>query len=359
MCALLVACAPDPAAVSSASLPIIGGAPSDDANVMGLLDRGGALICTGTLIGPRAIVAAAHCRELVDARIAFFGADTSMPGTRVDLAQAIVHPSFDPVTLADDVAVYLLDAAPPAEAGPPALVATRAPAVGESLRFVGYGWTEIRRQGDYGVRTSLATEVTEVADETFTYGVATCNGDSGGPAFLLDGEVEKVIGVTSYGDAPCAEFGVDTRLDAYATFLAAAAATTPPSCGADGLCGNACPAVDPDCPCQTDGLCVAECPDLTSDEDCPRVCGADGTCGEDCPRDPDCTPPDDGGGCGCRVGAVRGATPGGAAALALLVGLGFAARGRRRPRAWGRIDGDVRREAGGASRAARRARRPA
>ena len=328
--ALVAACAPDPLAVSSASVPIIGGAPSDDANVMGLLDRGGALICTGTLIGPRAILAAAHCRELVDARVAFFGADTTQPGTRVDLAQAIVHPTFDPVTLADDVAVFLLDAPPPTDATPIVEIATRAPTVGESVRFVGYGWTEVRRAGDYGRRTSLATEVTEVAEETFTYGVATCNGDSGGPAFLLDGEVEKVIGVTSYGDSPCAEFGVDTRLDAYATFIAAAAATTPPSCGADGMCANACPGLDPDCPCQADDLCEAACPDLATDPDCPLVCGDDGTCGEDCPRDPDCTPPDgDGGGCGCSAGGRPRPTRG--ALLVGLLALGFLVRpGRRR-----------------------------
>lgn len=321
--------------VASVERPIIAGIPApDDVGVVGLLDRTGHLLCTGALIAPRAVLAAAHCRELVDIRLAFFGDDLDAGGLQVPLSKAIVHPAFDDVTFDADVAVFLLDAEAPAEAGPPLPLATRAPLVGEDLRFVGFGWTEIDQGGTYGVRTTLSAPVTEVAPTTFRYGIATCNGDSGGPAFALEGEAEVIAGLTSFGDAACAEYGVDTRLDAYAAFVAGALATPAPRCTDDGLCGDACPTADPDCPCIDDGLCDEACPDLALDPDCPRACGPDGTCLESCPRpDVDCLPPldDGGGGCGCVVGG-RGPGPRGGLvlALALLGVLALAGVGSRR-----------------------------
>lgn len=315
-------CASEPT-VARLERPIIAGTPApEDTGVVGLLDREGRLLCTGALIGPRAVLAAAHCRRLVDARRAFFGPELGAGGLQVQLSRAIVHPAFDDATLAEDVAVFLLDGPAPAEAGPPLALATRPPAVGEDVRFVGYGWTEIGQHGTYGLRTTLSAPVTEVAETTFRYGIATCNGDSGGPAFALEGEVEVIAGLTSFGDAACDEYGVDTRVDAYAAFIAEALATPAPACDADGQCGDACPVVDPDCPCQDDGLCEATCPDLGTDPDCPSACGADGRCLESCPRpDVDCAPvvDDDGGGCGCRVAPRGGGATGAGGVMGLLV----------------------------------------
>jgi secreted trypsin-like serine protease len=48
-------------------------------------------------------------------------------------------------------------------------------------------------------------------------------GDSGGPAFAADSEGKLFLaGVTSFGDRDCAKYGVDTRVDAYTSFIAAA-----------------------------------------------------------------------------------------------------------------------------------------
>src|SRR5262249_23737465 len=46
-----------------------------------------------------------------------------------------------------------------------------------------------------------------------------CQGDSGGPSFaMVDGRVTQV-GVTSFGDQNCSQFGADTRTDAERGFL--------------------------------------------------------------------------------------------------------------------------------------------
>jgi len=75
-------------------------------------------------------------------------------------------------------------------------------------------------------------------------GKGQCNGDSGGPAFDPLGHV---IGVVSFGDTTCSQFGADTRPTQTANFILAnvpelAAGT----CGMDGVCNLSC-ATDPDC----------------------------------------------------------------------------------------------------------------
>ncbi len=42
-----------------------------------------------------------------------------------------------------------------------------------------------------------------------------CQGDSGGPAFYTNGGIEYVSGVTSYGDAICAAYGISTAVQDY------------------------------------------------------------------------------------------------------------------------------------------------
>ena len=46
-----------------------------------------------------------------------------------------------------------------------------------------------------------------------TNGTGKCSGDSGGPSFVNIDGVDKVVGITSFGDRDCAQFGVDQRTD--------------------------------------------------------------------------------------------------------------------------------------------------
>ena len=50
-------------------------------------------------------------------------------------------------------------------------------------------------------------------------GVMPCRGDSGGPSFAtIEGE-QRLIGIISSGDETCTEFGIDTRVDAFASWI--------------------------------------------------------------------------------------------------------------------------------------------
>ncbi|MCQ3942149.1 MAG: hypothetical protein DPW22_02905, partial [Alphaproteobacteria bacterium] len=103
---------------------------------------------------------------------------------------------------------------------------------GKELTFVGYGITNKNGAGA-GVKRSVVMPIASVSATTFSYqtvGKNTCNGDSGGPAFAKLGNDWVVAGVTSYGDVGCTQYGVDTRADAYASFLA----ETPSSGGGAG-----------------------------------------------------------------------------------------------------------------------------
>jgi len=74
------------------------------------------------------------------------------------------------------------------------------------------------------VKRVVTIPISQVAATQFAYQAAgknTCNGDSGGPAFATDASGNlTVAGVTSYGDQSCTQYGVDTRVDTFQSFIA-------------------------------------------------------------------------------------------------------------------------------------------
>jgi len=81
-------------------VPVTGGEPSADPAVVALV-QGDTVACTGTVIAPRAVLTAGHCAG--DAP----WPEVVIDGARVAVAGAIVHPGFDPATLARDLATLV------------------------------------------------------------------------------------------------------------------------------------------------------------------------------------------------------------------------------------------------------------
>jgi hypothetical protein len=239
-----------------------GAAPSDDAAVVELA-RSGALVCSGTVIAPRAILTAAHCASAGVTDATSGAVTATVIGWRVD-------PDFDPATLAHDVAIAIVD--PPITTIAPAALAADPDglAVGGLVRVVGFGLASAgdtqapaRRSGTSQIGALTADAIATVAAPS-----QTCEGDSGGPAFA--GAV--VVGVASSGDAACTGGASHARIAAHRAFVDAAAARVADGAAAAGE------------RCADDANCAAGAGPCVPGVDEPRwsyctpACGSGGAC---------------------------------------------------------------------------------
>ena len=215
--------------VTSSSSPIIGGTTTSAFPAVGALTQGGSPFCTGTVVAPRVVVTAAHCLAGARASSLRFaiGANAFAPTASIRITRVTAHPAYDPDQLVNDIGVVVLADDAPVTPIPMNTTALDASWVGRSLTFVGYGVTSGLTQSGAGVKRQVAIPIAQVGAAQFAYTGAknTCFGDSGGPALTRDAQgATVVVGVTSYGDATCRSFGVDTRVDVFRRFVTQASA---------------------------------------------------------------------------------------------------------------------------------------
>jgi hypothetical protein len=334
---------------------IINGTPApDDVAVVGLAQRvpicGGnptAIECTATLVAPRVVVTAAHCLGSNPPNVfqVFFGASFDDGGVLIPVVGGRAHPSWDAATHANDIAVLVLESDAPSTITPiPMRTAALPGLTGSPVRMVGFGVTDVDANTT-GVRRSGIGRVTAVGADDVTMAPdpgMSCSGDSGGPVLADLGGGEELIGVTSHGDAACAERGVAIRVDRHvSTFIQAIIdeAAAPPARRAfdpdEPLCATTCQA-DADCPAETVCFGIDDQPrhcvyrglpagnfgaPCTPDDDCELTCVEmpDGSCRRhiQCESVDSgvCEPPD---GC-CRVGRPIDSVLGALVGLALVL----------------------------------------
>ncbi len=213
---------PSPEALESG---IVGGTPTADFEHAVALYEGNSFICSGTLVAPNAVVTAAHCLDTATDPIrVFFGVHALKPwkGTVIPAASYTVHPDWDPVTLANDIAIVILDEESPIEPAPLVPPGEFGQGyVGDKARFVGYGAVAFNGVGA-GLKRYVDIELIAVTSKTMRYADVvgnTCYGDSGGGGYVFHDGSWKLVGVTSYGDQWCQHYGVSTRGDAYAGWV--------------------------------------------------------------------------------------------------------------------------------------------
>jgi secreted trypsin-like serine protease len=202
---------------------------------------GGAL-CTGEVISPHVVLTAAHCTGGEDPAAAassvwqvFLGADFNK-ATQTDLLpvkEVHFNQAFNPKDLfgGNDVGVAILQNPLPSSIVPLKVnhTAIDPSQDGQPVRFVGYGLSSATvlpdgTQNGSGAGVKRQTSTTLSGHDNlllkFTDGThETCNGDSGGPAFMTIGGQEVIVGVTSFGDLSCSGGGYDTRIDVFTSFI--------------------------------------------------------------------------------------------------------------------------------------------
>jgi hypothetical protein len=202
------------AAALVAALPasaLVGPAEEDNSfasHLVMILNRGvdRAGFCTGVVIGPRAVLTAAHCIVAIDDMRVYFRDQSGEPVLR-EIAAAAVHPLYRANAAAQRIVsidLALIETRSPLEArfSPASLDETGAAAIGEPLRIFGYG---VAREGDgksagvlRGARLAARAPLSSIllwADDPEHQGAGACTGDSGGP---IVGEGGKVIAITAW-----------------------------------------------------------------------------------------------------------------------------------------------------------------
>ncbi|MBD0369482.1 MAG: trypsin-like serine protease [Pyrinomonadaceae bacterium] len=203
--------------------------------------------CTGVLVHPRVVLTAAHChsepQNQINIVVALNAEDIDNLGNAeiVRAKRVRIHPNFLSTGF-NDIGVIIL--ANSASTPPVRIARTSELAHAQSTRLVGFGNDDIFSTRGFGLKREVEVPITNLrrdddddlddaegelgfeSDLEFTAGgngFDSCNGDSGGPAYILTGNGRKVAGLTSRPFTtftnPCGEGGIYTRIDVNMDFV--------------------------------------------------------------------------------------------------------------------------------------------
>ncbi len=174
--------------------------------------------CTATLVGKHTVLTAAHCVH--PGYTHYF----QLAGKTYSSTKVVRHPQYSlsqQQGAVNDIALIKLNSDPPVT---PTQVSKKAPFKGQKITIIGYGVTSTYKK-DSGIKRIAKNTVANVYSTRFTFNGSggdtgnTCSGDSGGPALATVDGIELHLGVHSMASKPCGNRGINTRTDAYYSWL--------------------------------------------------------------------------------------------------------------------------------------------
>jgi secreted trypsin-like serine protease len=176
------------------------------------------LYCTGVQIAPDFILTAAHCfRESAARRI------VSMQGDTTEVLEVLTHPKTDLMAYDNRYDIALVRIKASDKFSHYAELATTVPSDQSPVWIAGYGRTDLERESDLSLNKIEQSIYMQNYTESETVvlekeGTGSCYGDSGGPAYLQEGEKIIVVGIDSHiprgSTNYCGKYEIYTKVSA-------------------------------------------------------------------------------------------------------------------------------------------------
>ncbi len=184
---------------------VVGSDPVARSTVM-LLNLETNEICTGTAVSDQALVTAAHCvpqeKENLQIFLAVNPLDEKSDVETSAISKIVVHSDYnaaEPMKSVDLAILHLREKLPISYQ---AVSVAKASAfkVGQDILLAGYGNNSSQEIEGFGRLRQVRASVSEIAGSFFevdqSLGKGICDGDSGGPVFVVEGETLTLLGVS-------------------------------------------------------------------------------------------------------------------------------------------------------------------
>jgi len=180
--------------------------------------------CSGTIIGPRKIVTAAHCFESTDPRnYRVVTLDPHFAPREMPVAAIVTHPHFDRTAIdgsrvINDIALVYTTRPFPADMAPAAIVsgASLGPF---SMTAAGFGTSVSTGPGALREVQVTSQSPASGSNGNLLLTSGPCSGDSGGPIFRKSGNTYGLVGIISWADTDCASVTAATPTARYRAFV--------------------------------------------------------------------------------------------------------------------------------------------